>query len=45
MKTTIHNASRIAGRTFRIAWKMFREQFESPANRDYRKLKDFLSNG
>jgi hypothetical protein len=45
MKTTLSVASRATSRTFRIAWKKFVEQFESPSDRNYRRLKDFLSNG
>jgi hypothetical protein len=45
MKTTLNFASKATGRTFRIAWKKFVEQFESPSDRNYRRLKDFLSNG
>jgi hypothetical protein len=45
MKTTLTIASKATSRTFYFAWKKFVEQFESPSDRNYRRLKDFLSNG
>gem|GEM_PF-5263709 len=50
MKTTIHGASAsrnsaTTSKVLKIVWKKFLEQFESPNTRNYRRLKDFLSNG
>jgi plasmid replication initiation protein len=45
MKTTLQVAHRATSRTLKIAFQKFLEQFESPSTRNYRRLKDFLSNG
>jgi hypothetical protein len=45
MKTSLQIASRATSKTLRLAWKKFSESFESPSAREYRRWKDFLSNG
>jgi len=42
MKTNVQIASKATSKVLKTAWKKFLEQFESPSDRNYRRLKEFL---